>query len=125
MDVITAAPAPPTRRRSVGIGYYHVMVRVAWFRECVFCLPMHPPLPLPTLLSNVLLAFFLSSVSASRVRQSSAHPGAAADREYAFEMACSNIRYGEGVTREVGMDLENLGVRNVCVLTDKNVRPEL
>ena len=64
-------------------------------------------------------------MSASRLRQSSAHPSAVADREYAFEMACSNIRYGEGVTREVGMDLENLGVRNVCILTDKNVCPEL
>ena len=82
--------------------------------------------PLPHfLIPSFLHVFFLSSVSASRLRQSSAHPGAAADREYAFEMACSNIRYGEGVTREVGMDLENLGVRNVCVLTDKNVHPEL
>lgn len=43
------------------------------------------------------------------------------NKEYAFEMACSNIRYGEGVTREVGMDLINLGVKNTCVFTDKNV----
>ncbi|XP_072323748.1 hydroxyacid-oxoacid transhydrogenase, mitochondrial [Scyliorhinus torazame] len=41
--------------------------------------------------------------------------------DYAFEMACSNIRYGEGVTNEVGMDLQNIGARNVCVMTDKNV----
>ncbi|XP_038665431.1 hydroxyacid-oxoacid transhydrogenase, mitochondrial isoform X2 [Scyliorhinus canicula] len=41
--------------------------------------------------------------------------------DYAFEMACSNIRYGEGVTDEVGMDLQNIGARNVCVMTDKNV----
>jgi hydroxyacid-oxoacid transhydrogenase len=39
-------------------------------------------------------------------------------KEYAFEMACSNIRYGEGVTKEVGMDCKNLGGRNVCVMTD-------
>ena len=36
-------------------------------------------------------------------------------------MACSNIRYGEGVTSEVGMDLINLGIKNTCVFTDKNV----
>ncbi|XP_054841589.1 hydroxyacid-oxoacid transhydrogenase, mitochondrial isoform X1 [Eublepharis macularius] len=41
--------------------------------------------------------------------------------EYAFEMAISNIRYGEGVTKEVGMDLQNLNARKVCVMTDKNL----
>ncbi|KAK6492064.1 hydroxyacid-oxoacid transhydrogenase [Huso huso] len=41
--------------------------------------------------------------------------------DYAFEMACSNIRYGQGVTKEVGMDLQNLGARNVCLMTDKNL----
>ncbi|XP_032875709.1 hydroxyacid-oxoacid transhydrogenase, mitochondrial isoform X2 [Amblyraja radiata] len=36
-------------------------------------------------------------------------------------MACSNIRYGEGVTNEIGMDLQNIGARKVCVMTDKNM----
>jgi hydroxyacid-oxoacid transhydrogenase len=36
-------------------------------------------------------------------------------------MACSNIRYGPGVTSEVGMDLANLGAKNVAVFTDKNI----
>ncbi|KYO26015.1 hydroxyacid-oxoacid transhydrogenase, mitochondrial isoform X1 [Alligator mississippiensis] len=41
--------------------------------------------------------------------------------DYAFEMAISNIRYGEGVTKEIGMDLQNMGARKVCVMTDKNL----
>ncbi|NXJ71242.1 HOT protein, partial [Rostratula benghalensis] len=38
-----------------------------------------------------------------------------------LQMAISNIRYGEGVTKEVGMDLQNLGARRVCLMTDKNL----
>jgi len=42
-------------------------------------------------------------------------------KEYAFEMACSNIRYGNGVTQEVGMDFANMKAKKVGVYTDKNV----
>jgi len=38
--------------------------------------------------------------------------------DYAFEMGTSNIRYGPGVTREVGMDLAELGAKRVMILTD-------
>uniref|UniRef100_A0A672MZF0 Hydroxyacid-oxoacid transhydrogenase, mitochondrial n=1 Tax=Sinocyclocheilus grahami TaxID=75366 RepID=A0A672MZF0_SINGR len=38
-----------------------------------------------------------------------------------FQMACSNIRYGAGVTREIGMDLQNMGARNVCLMTDRTL----
>lgn len=42
--------------------------------------------------------------------------------ETAFEMAASSIRFGAGVTREIGQDLEELGVRRVLVVTDPIVR---
>lgn len=43
-------------------------------------------------------------------------------REIAFEMAVSNIRFGAGVTREVGMDLAELRAQHVMVLTDPVLR---
>jgi len=42
--------------------------------------------------------------------------------EIAFEMAVSSIRFGPGVTREVGMDLTDLGAKKVLVLTDPVLR---
>ena len=44
------------------------------------------------------------------------------EREYAFEMVTSGIRYGVGVTREVGAELSDLGKRHVLVYTDPNLR---
>jgi hydroxyacid-oxoacid transhydrogenase len=38
--------------------------------------------------------------------------------EYAFEISASNIRFGPGVTREVGMDLAELKVKRAMVVTD-------
>jgi len=43
------------------------------------------------------------------------------NHEYAFEMATANIRFGKGVTREIGMDLADLGAKRVMVLTDPNL----
>ncbi len=40
------------------------------------------------------------------------------DNDIAFQMATSNIRYGPGVTREIGMDLADMQIRNVIVVTD-------
>ncbi len=42
--------------------------------------------------------------------------------ETAFEMAVSNIRFGVGVTREVGLDLADIGVRHALVVADPLVR---
>ncbi|KAL1929215.1 hypothetical protein VTP01DRAFT_2274 [Rhizomucor pusillus] len=41
--------------------------------------------------------------------------------DYAFEMAASNIRFGPGVTSEIGMDLINLKANKVAVYTDSNI----
>lgn len=41
--------------------------------------------------------------------------------DYAFEMACSTIRYGVGVTKEIGMDMVNMKAKHVCVMTDSNL----
>src|SRR5580700_4212698 len=41
--------------------------------------------------------------------------------ETAFEMATSQVRVGPGVTREVGMDLGDLGARSALVLTDPHL----
>ncbi len=41
--------------------------------------------------------------------------------EYAVEMAASSIRFGRGVTREVGMDLVEMQAKRVLVLTDANL----
>lgn len=40
------------------------------------------------------------------------------ENDYAFEIAASNIRFGPGTTREIGMDLAEMGIRRVMVLTD-------
>ncbi|MBT3202001.1 MAG: iron-containing alcohol dehydrogenase [Phycisphaerales bacterium] len=41
--------------------------------------------------------------------------------ETAFNMGSSNIRFGPGATREVGMDLADMGAKHVLVMTDPNL----
>lgn len=36
-------------------------------------------------------------------------------------MSSSTVRYGKGVTREVGMDVANMNAKKVCVMTDANL----
>lgn len=43
-------------------------------------------------------------------------------RDTAFEMAVSSVRFGVGVTREVGMDLQEAGATLALVLTDPRLR---
>lgn len=42
-------------------------------------------------------------------------------KEYAFELAASSIRFGPGCTKEVGMDFKNMGAKKVMVVTDTTV----
>ncbi|KAJ3416762.1 Hydroxyacid-oxoacid transhydrogenase, mitochondrial [Chytridiales sp. JEL 0842] len=58
-----------------------------------------------------------STVSANCGLASTAEPNV----DYAFEMAASNIRYGPGVTSEVGMDFKNMGSQKVVLFTDPKV----
>lgn len=44
------------------------------------------------------------------------------NHEIAIEMATSSIRFGPGVTREIGADLAELGLRHALVLTDPKIR---
>lgn len=44
-----------------------------------------------------------------------------AKSEYAFSVDMSNIKYGQGVTREVGHEMNRMGAKRVAVITD----PEL
>ncbi|KJA24478.1 hypothetical protein HYPSUDRAFT_1074679 [Hypholoma sublateritium FD-334 SS-4] len=50
-----------------------------------------------------------------------ATPITTVEKEYAFEVAASNLRFGDGVTAEVGMDLKNMKATKVGVFTDPNV----
>ncbi|CAH7690091.1 iron-containing alcohol dehydrogenase-domain containing protein [Phakopsora pachyrhizi] len=43
------------------------------------------------------------------------------ETEYAFEISAAQLRFGEGVTREVGMDFKNMKANKVGVFTDKTI----
>lgn len=58
---------------------------------------------------------------AGRVRSLATPVDLSQQKEYAFEMAASSIRFGPGCTKEVGMDFKNLGAKKVMVVTDSTV----
>ncbi|KAL1841640.1 hypothetical protein VTJ49DRAFT_6746 [Mycothermus thermophilus] len=64
---------------------------------------------------------FANHATTTPSRRHYATPQSPPEKEYAFEMAASSIRFGPGVTREIGMDVTNLGAKRVCVVTDPTV----
>ncbi|HZT40730.1 MAG TPA: hydroxyacid-oxoacid transhydrogenase [Chthonomonadaceae bacterium] len=44
------------------------------------------------------------------------------EKDTAYQISASNVRFGPGVTQEVGMDLRDLGARRTLVLIDPAVR---
>ncbi|KJX95343.1 Fe-containing alcohol dehydrogenase like protein [Zymoseptoria brevis] len=63
----------------------------------------------------------LSNPFAGRKRSLATPVDSSQQKEYAFEMAASSIRFGPGCTKEVGMDFKNLGAKKVMVVTDSTV----
>lgn len=55
-------------------------------------------------------------------RPESRYSKLASNQEYAFELATSTVRYGHGVTQEVGLDLANMKSKFVGVFTDENLQ---
>jgi len=43
------------------------------------------------------------------------------EKDYAIQMGSSNLRFGPGVTREVGMDLVDMAIKRVLLMTDANL----
>ena len=71
---------------------------------------------LPNLSPPHSISYFSTSPSDNLTGSSIISP------EYAFEMAASNIRFGRGVTKEIGQDLVSMGLtRKVCVVTDPHM----
>ena len=57
-----------------------------------------------------------------RTNQCCPSHGGGLQSDYAFEMACSTVRFGPGVIQELGFDLKNLHCSNIALFTDQRVR---
>ena len=57
-----------------------------------------------------------------RTNQCCPSHGGGIKSDYAFEMACSTVRFGPGVIAELRYDLKNLNCSNIALFTDERVR---
>lgn len=57
-----------------------------------------------------------------RTNQCCPSHGGGLKSDYAFEMACSTVRFGPGVIQELGSDLKNLNCSKIAVFTDEKIR---
>jgi hydroxyacid-oxoacid transhydrogenase len=57
-----------------------------------------------------------------RTNQCCPSHGGGLKSDYAFEMACSTVRFGPGVVAELGCDLKNLNCSTIALFTDERVR---
>src|SRR5688500_17819107 len=44
------------------------------------------------------------------------------DFDNIFQVSSSNLRFGEGATREIGLDLEDMGLRRTLLVIDPQLR---
>ena len=49
-------------------------------------------------------------------------PSSPAEFDTAFQVSMSNLRFGVGTTREIGMDLQDLGVNRTLLVIDPKLR---
>ena len=64
---------------------------------------------------------FMNPFAGSRPRALATPVDPSRQKEYAFEVAASSVRFGPGCTKEVGMDVKNMEASRVMVVTDQNV----
>lgn len=57
-----------------------------------------------------------------RTNQCCPSHGGGLKSDYAFEMACSTVRFGPGVIAELGADLKNIKCTNIALFTDERIR---
>ncbi|KAG5679510.1 hypothetical protein PVAND_009073 [Polypedilum vanderplanki] len=67
----------------------------------------------------------MTTISNTSCRSCPAHSrihDSPSSKETIFEMSSTPVRFGPGVSRELGMDLANMNLKNICLVIDKNIK---